>query len=59
MHPRPSSTHLDWSDAARLVPSPPDADLPGLAVVSATHVIADLTLGMGQVVHDYLNQANG
>jgi acetoacetate decarboxylase len=23
-------------------------------VVSATHIIADLTLGLGKVVHDYL-----
>jgi acetoacetate decarboxylase len=30
------------------------ARLPVLEVLSATHFIADLTLGMGEVVHDYL-----
>ncbi len=59
MHLRPSSTHPGRSDAAKPVPSPSDADLPVLAVDSATDVIADLTLGMGQVVHDYLAQAKG
>lgn len=33
----------------------PVADLPVLEVLSATHILADLTLGMGQVVHDYLD----
>jgi acetoacetate decarboxylase len=32
----------------------PLAELPVLKVVSATHLIADLTLGLGKVVHDYL-----
>lgn len=32
----------------------PLAELPVLEVVSATHIIADLTLGLGTVVHDYL-----
>jgi acetoacetate decarboxylase len=32
----------------------PVADLPVLEVVSAVHLIADLTLGLGKVVHDYL-----
>ncbi|WP_191059464.1 acetoacetate decarboxylase [Geminicoccus harenae] len=32
----------------------PVADLPVLEIVSASHVIADLTLGLGKVVHDYL-----
>ena len=32
----------------------PDAELPVLEVISATHIIADLTLGLGKVVHDYL-----
>jgi acetoacetate decarboxylase len=32
----------------------PVADLPVLEVMSATHIVADLTLGLGQVVHDYL-----
>jgi len=33
----------------------PVAELPVLEVVSATHILADLTLGLGEVVHDYLN----
>ena len=32
----------------------PVADLPVLEVLSATHIIADLTLGLGKVIHDYL-----
>lgn len=32
----------------------PVAQLPVLEVISATHILADLTLGMGSVVHDYL-----
>jgi acetoacetate decarboxylase len=32
----------------------PIAELPVLEIVSATHLIADLTLGLGKVVHDYL-----
>jgi acetoacetate decarboxylase len=32
----------------------PLAELPVLEVVSGTHIIADLTLGLGKVVHDYL-----
>jgi len=32
----------------------PIAELPVLEVVSAVHIIADLTLGLGKVVHDYL-----
>ena len=32
----------------------PVADLPVLEVISATHILADLTLGLGEVVHDYL-----
>jgi len=32
----------------------PVAELPVLEVVSTTHLVADLTLGLGQVVHDYL-----
>ena len=35
----------------------PVAELPVLEVVSAIHVIADLTLALGEVVHDYLAQA--
>jgi acetoacetate decarboxylase len=30
------------------------AELPVLEVVSASHILADLTLGLGKVVHDYL-----
>lgn len=32
----------------------PVADLPVREVVSAVHILADLTLGLGEVVHDYL-----
>ena len=32
----------------------PVAELPVLEVVSAVHLVADLTLGLGKVVHDYL-----
>ena len=32
----------------------PVAELPVLEVIGALHVIADLTLGLGKVVHDYL-----
>ena len=32
----------------------PVAELPVLEVISATHIVADLTLGLGKVVHDYL-----
>jgi acetoacetate decarboxylase len=32
----------------------PVADLPVLQVVSGAHIVTDLTLGLGQVVHDYL-----
>jgi acetoacetate decarboxylase len=32
----------------------PVAELPVLEVVSATHIVTDLTLGLGRVVHDYL-----
>jgi acetoacetate decarboxylase len=30
------------------------AELPVLEVISATHILADLTLDLGKVVHDYL-----
>jgi acetoacetate decarboxylase len=36
----------------------PVAELPVLEVVSAAHIIADLTLGLGKVVHDYLADGN-
>jgi acetoacetate decarboxylase len=32
----------------------PLGELPVLEIVSATHILADLTLGLGKVVHDYL-----
>lgn len=32
----------------------PVAELPVLEVISASHLVADLTLGLGKVVHDYL-----
>jgi acetoacetate decarboxylase len=32
----------------------PVAELPVLEIVSATHILCDLTLGLGKVVHDYL-----
>jgi acetoacetate decarboxylase len=32
----------------------PLAELPVLEVVSGAHILADLTLGLGKVVHDYL-----
>ena len=44
----PASLSL-WSHALA-----PLAELPVLQVVSATHIIANLTLGLGKVVHDYL-----
>jgi acetoacetate decarboxylase len=47
-----------WTGPAALHLSPhalaPVADLPVLEVVSAVHILADLTLGLGKVVHDYL-----
>src|SRR6202140_350104 len=49
-----------WTGPAALDLSPhalaPVADLPVLEVVSAVHIRADLTLGLGKVVHDYLQQ---
>lgn len=47
-----------WTGPAALELHPhalaPVADLPVLEVVSATHILADLTLELGTVVHDYL-----
>ena len=34
----------------------PVAELPVLQIVSAIHILADLTLGLGDVVHDYLRR---
>jgi len=47
-----------WTGPAALSLSPhalaPVADLPVLEVVSAVHILTDMTLGLGKVVHDYL-----
>ena len=47
-----------WSGPAALSLAPhalaPVAELPVLEVVGAVHLVADLTLGLGKVVHDYL-----
>ena len=49
-----------WTGPAALHLSPhalaPVAELPVLEVVSATHILADLTLGLGEVVHNYLRE---
>jgi acetoacetate decarboxylase len=49
-----------WAGPAALHLTPhalaPVAELPVIEVVSATHILADLTLGLGKVVHDYLRQ---
>jgi acetoacetate decarboxylase len=51
-----------WTGPAALQLSPhalaPVAELPVLEIMSATHILADLTLGLGKVVHDYLRQSN-
>lgn len=47
-----------WTGPAALSLNPhaltPVADRPVLEVISATHMLCDLTLGLGKVVHDYL-----
>jgi len=47
-----------WTGPAALSLNPhalaPVAELPVLEVISATHILCDLTLGLGKVVHDYL-----
>ena len=47
-----------WTGPGSLALSPhalaPVADLPVIEVVSAQHILADLTLGLGKVVHDYM-----
>ena len=49
-----------WSGPAALDLRPhalaPVAELPVLEIVSASHILADLTLGLGRVVHDYLDE---
>jgi|SRR5271170_7372558 len=46
----PGALELHWHALA------PVAGLPVREVVSATHILADLTLGLGEVVFDYLAQ---
>jgi acetoacetate decarboxylase len=52
-----------WTGPAALLLSPhalaPVAELPVLEIVSAIHILADLTLGLGKVVHAYLRQSSG
>ena len=47
-----------WTGPAALWLQPhalaPLAELPVLEVISAVHILADLTLGLGRVAHDYL-----
>ncbi|MFV2093627.1 MAG: acetoacetate decarboxylase [Hyphomicrobiales bacterium] len=47
-----------WAGPAALELHPhalaPVADLPVLEVLSGVHIITDLTLGLGEVVHDYM-----
>jgi acetoacetate decarboxylase len=47
-----------WTGPAALSLVPhvlaPIAELPVLEIVSAVHILADLTLGLGEVVHDHL-----
>ena len=47
-----------WTGPAALSLNPhalaPVAELPVLEVISAAHILCDLTLGLGKVVHDYL-----
>jgi len=47
-----------WTGPAALSLMPhalaPVAELPVLEVVSAVHILSDVTLGLGKVVHDYL-----
>ncbi len=47
-----------WTGPAALSLAPhalaPVAELPVLEVLSATHILADLTLGLGKVVYDYM-----
>lgn len=49
-----------WTGPAALALTPhalaPVAELPVLEIVSASHIRADLTLGLGNVIHDYLQQ---
>ncbi|WP_407193201.1 acetoacetate decarboxylase [Bradyrhizobium sp. STM 3566] len=51
-----------WTGPAALSLTPhalaPVAELPVLEIVASIHIRADLTLGLGRVVHDYLQQAS-
>jgi acetoacetate decarboxylase len=53
--------HGAWAGPGSLQLNPhalaPVAELPVLEIVSAVHFIADLTLGLGTTVHDYLQPA--
>jgi acetoacetate decarboxylase len=48
-----------WTGPSALALTPhalaPVAELPVLEVISAVHILADLTLGLGNVVYDYLS----
>ena len=50
-----------WTGPAALSLTPhalaPVAELPVLEVISSLHMVCDLTLGLGKVVHDYLESA--
>ena len=46
----PGALDLGWHPLA------PIAELPIRDIVSAVHIVADLTLGLGKVVHDYLSE---
>ncbi|HMK91076.1 MAG TPA: acetoacetate decarboxylase [Methylocystis sp.] len=45
----PGTLELAWHALA------PVAELPVLDIVSTTHIVADLTLGLGKVIYDYLS----
>jgi acetoacetate decarboxylase len=57
-HTTEVTLHGAWSGPGSLELHPhalaPVADLPVLQVVSSLHFVADLTLALGEVVHDYL-----
>ncbi|ACB96267.1 acetoacetate decarboxylase [Beijerinckia indica] len=49
-----------WTGPGALALTPhalaPVADLPVLEVISTIHILSDLTLGLGKIVHDYLKK---
>jgi acetoacetate decarboxylase len=55
---RDITLHGAWTGPGALALYPhalaPVAELPVREVLAATHILADLTLGLGEVVHDYL-----